>query len=741
MDKVWIDYIPWVYASIQLTVTIVVSILGAKYVRNEFLLQKNTINNHKQSSTVNFIKTTLHQYAMVSPLKPSVLCLWYCDNKDCKFTEHGIYKNYQIQRWRSSNALLSFVLCEGCVKQYQEPIKASEMEEKEIEIEYRTELHQCAEEFEVMSKMGFCKLWLKVIWKLRHVYCSLVVHVFDVLTDILVIISWLSFPDISGDNINPRVMAKSAIIVLGIHKLVSLIAFWTKERSIIRCLLQVLDLLIFEEIFLTHKKIITQFKLRASKDYYEKEGKQAIETTTTFKYVRNLEAIFESIPQSVCQSVFIMRTGWKSEGSGIVLVISILSILQSIISMTDSILNNDNIYMSLPKWERHKQRLPPTFPFIKHAISRLSEVIYRISLLSLFWTVCGGLSFAILIGVEFIFLAIIVCMFDRKRLSNIDDLILRFQMLIIMPSELVYALDHDGFYGTSSDDDWTHWRTKICIYGCIYTFLAPCTCCVGPATILSTLCFLGHDIFYIHMSVRIGLSMLEWIFVIIWPLIFIDADSYDFLYSSSHGLYVFIVGIVCYLIYSQYLYLFPNFELPHGVPVTSRWGYAFNGELEELQRIKMPKWQIERYQITNWRYNSIWYRTNKEIIIDTEQKYWDAQLKPSSFKPTKMNSRQTLSENERMVASDMKILKEVNKINRIKEGTTLAMFALSNNQHHIVDWLENEKGAKKHKELFDMADGITMDAKFARQFIDPEGTYFESSRRKTREAHQFENVL
>ena len=262
-----------------------------------------------------------------------------------------------------------------------------------------------------MSKMSFCKLWFKIVWKMRSVYCALAVHVFDILTDILVIVSWIYYPDVKGDGVDPQIMALCAIIVLAFHKVTSTILFWSKERYIIRCLLQFLDLLIFEEIYLSHKKIIHQFKIQSkslkdnSYDDDDKKDKEGIGTTTTFKFVRNLEAIFESIPQSILQLVFIIRTGWKSEGSGVFLVISVISIIQSIISMTNSILNNDNTYMALPKWKKHKQRLPPTIPFMKHAISRLSEVIYRICLCSLFWIVCGGLPFGILIGVECIILA------------------------------------------------------------------------------------------------------------------------------------------------------------------------------------------------------------------------------------------------------------------------------------------------------------------------------------------------
>lgn len=48
MDAVWFEYIPWVYASIQGIVTLVVSIIGAKYVRNEFLLQKSTVKQQTE---------------------------------------------------------------------------------------------------------------------------------------------------------------------------------------------------------------------------------------------------------------------------------------------------------------------------------------------------------------------------------------------------------------------------------------------------------------------------------------------------------------------------------------------------------------------------------------------------------------------------------------------------------------------------------------------------------------------
>ena len=65
------------------------------------------------------IDTTLHGYPMVGPFTPGQKDVWYCDNKTCGYTQHGVYRRYKIQNWRSSQFGKKFVLCDGCVRQYQ----------------------------------------------------------------------------------------------------------------------------------------------------------------------------------------------------------------------------------------------------------------------------------------------------------------------------------------------------------------------------------------------------------------------------------------------------------------------------------------------------------------------------------------------------------------------------------------------------------------------------------------------
>ena len=104
--------------------------------------------------------------------------------------------------------------------------------------------------------------WIKVVWKLRSVYSSFVIHTFDIITDVIVIITWWS--EESGENnetynVDTKLMAQTSIGIIIFHKIMSSFAVWISERSIIRVILQFFDLLIFFEIFKAHKKVISQY--------------------------------------------------------------------------------------------------------------------------------------------------------------------------------------------------------------------------------------------------------------------------------------------------------------------------------------------------------------------------------------------------------------------------------------------------------------------------------------------------
>eukprot|EP01084_Bolivina_argentea_P197291 338122_1 len=505
-----------------------------------------------------------------------------------------------------------------------------------IDIESKTEStkHQ---------QKGCCKLWIDTVWKMRGVYGGLAVHSFDVLTDILVISQWIKDENVKDDNINPQVMAYSAIAVMIFSKFISSAAIYIKEQNMCRCILQFFDLLIFVEIYETHRKIVCQVK---NKKIKAKDKNAVIESTLSFKYIRNFEAIFESIPESVLQLVYVMRTSS-------IQTIFILSICQSIVSMTNSILNNDYTQMQDDKFAKYKQRFPPTFGFLKHTICRLCEVTYRIGLLALFWTVCGGLPFAILLVVEFTFifgrLLILLKEIDEVQVDG-DTILLIINSLIVVPTEYVYAFGKKPYDTTIINEEkeggFIEFIELVILNCCC------CMCCCGAVVALCT----GGQVTFIPLT-RIGVSFIQFLILVFWSIIACAVAACDqqflILFDFHHGLSIFIVSFICYLMYTQYMFLFPNFALPLGVSVRSKFGYAYANELSELQKIKVPLTKMP-------------YRKQlgiKKYPISNEQAFWNEPFEYQNGKPL-----------------------------------TAAIIALSKGHHDIVQWLE-QKGATGHTDV------------------------------------------
>eukprot|EP01083_Nonionella_stella_P083066 229501_1 len=516
------------------------------------------------------------------------------------------------------------------------------------------------EETNNIKQKGFCGSWVKIVWKMRSVYSSLAVHSFDVLTDVLVIIQWLN-AEKPGDHIDPQIMAYCAIAVIAFSRVFSAIAIFVKERNLMRALLQLFDLLIFQEIYESHHKIVSQFKNKQLKD-----KKHPIESTLSFKYVRNMEAIFESVPEAVLQLVYVLRVGTTKLTNRE--IIFIISIVQSMVSMSNSILNNDYTRMQDEfdgEWAKYKQRLPPTFEFFKHAICRISEVIYRIGLLALFWTVCGGWAFGVLLFVELV----LICLRTGVMLEweyytfDADTVLLAISSIIVIPSEDVYGIagaPWHAFCGSAFLDPDDRDAAE-----CVVVLFANICCCLGPASFLAAISFLckdDHD-HYISLppAIRIGTSLYEIILLVIWAFVVDDGSRKHFLLDEEHGLVVFVVTCVCFLIFSQYRVLFPDFSLILDVSVRSKWGYAYSNELTELQKINVPLKKMPYKVVRQTRGGD---EQEVEFNITSKADFWDEPY--------------TYTEN--------------------KTGITAAMFALAKGNHDIVQWLE-ARGAVAHKNV------------------------------------------
>eukprot|EP01084_Bolivina_argentea_P030231 56047_1 len=445
--------------------------------------------------------------------------------------------------------------------------------------------------------MGLIKLWFKMVWKMRSIYASFAVHIFDVLTDILVILEWWNLENNGNDikNVDARVMSICGILIMFFHRFITTFVFWVKERNLFRCLLQFVDLLILQEIYIGHRMIVSQFR-NQSESY--KSTKNTINTSTSFKTIRSLEAVFESLPQSVLQLVFITRTSELNYyTSTTLLIISILSIVQSVISMANSILNSDNMYMNATKYKKHLQRLPPTIPFLKHALCRISEVVYRIGLLSLLWVVCGGTVFGIVAGFEL--LLILILAIGPAKVNKPPKKVTAAALFKFVPYIIVTPSDKLGSANLSRHIKHIFAGENHFLVAMMLCTLCCCLPCCTVSGLIASCCGLRKRSVGGPVVYRIGISLMEWVLLILWP--FIDETRWKYLFSDEHGLYLFIISFVCFLIFTQYLSLIPSFSLPINIDATKRFGQAFNGELEELKNIK-PKIPsiIRQYRIITW---------------------------------------------------------------------------------------------------------------------------------------------
>ena len=466
----------------------------------------------------------------------------------------------------------------------------------------------------------FIKLWIKTVWKLRSIYASVLFHFFDILTDILVIIQWWYEEKTNGEinDLDTQLLAKSSVVVLLFHKLMSTFVIFYSERDIRRAVFQFFDLLLLEEVFLAHFNIFGS----SSKSSNLSNSKQSnIDSTMTFKFLRSMEAIYESAPQAVLQLVYVMRRGKAS-------YIFVISIVQSIISMTNAILKDDNSRgMQGSIWKSYKKRLPPTKEFFQHAISRLAQVVTRIGIFSLLWVVCGGGVFSLILGFEMLSVLVQFMMQGTDELNgecnlSLQDLLLFLNSTILLPCELMFVRENDNpfkkWLSFQGCDDATYCDSATCIIGNVL-------CCLGCGTILTHSCNAcmvccsianGKELgatkirTYIWPVARAGVSFVELMIILVFGIFGKDNNdnndnnnnfnNKNYLFEWSHGLIMFSVCIFGFVITLTQSFLFPNFAMPDRIHPRSKWGLAFSGELIAMRRINTNiKHNIERSQIVD----------------------------------------------------------------------------------------------------------------------------------------------
>ena len=236
----------------------------------------------------------------------------------------------------------------------------------------------------------FLKLIGKEIWYTKSIYFTLFVHLFDSVTDYLLLIEWYFYSqklDTDNDGINYGGCFYLSILILLLYRIVSGIYLYNyHNKNIWYGIGQIFDVVIVYEL---------------------KESHLLYQRTENLHYLHKLEKSFESAPELLLQMYVMLRTinGIYTQNFSIV---ALLSIGFSFISLTTKIIADDK-YVFIDETGANKF-FPPTIPFIARCLFRSCEIIARLFIITLIAAYFGAWFFAF-----YMFLDILtnLMLFDR----------------------------------------------------------------------------------------------------------------------------------------------------------------------------------------------------------------------------------------------------------------------------------------------------------------------------------------
>ena len=182
------------------------------------------------------------------------------------------------------------------------------------------------------------------------------------------VIKQLVSPD-SDDNVNTFWYAFMSILVMIVYRVVSALAIF-KSLGWKSSLLQIFDLLLYREV-------------------YEAYMDERMKPTIHLRWIRRMEATFESAPQALLQMVFVLR----DTSQKFTTLIS-LSVILSIYFVASSVIRGRKSH-----WNR---KCLPHPKFIFRGLFRLFEISGRLGTIAVFWYCVGGFQTSILIFIIYI---------------------------------------------------------------------------------------------------------------------------------------------------------------------------------------------------------------------------------------------------------------------------------------------------------------------------------------------------
>eukprot|EP01084_Bolivina_argentea_P121821 215901_1 len=247
------------------------------------------------------------------------------------------------------------------------------------------------------------KDFLKIIWSKRAIYGQILVHVYDTATDFGVLIEWYLLAN-DGNNYNSIDMVALFWTAMGFLIMYRLLAAFigcitgyndyrnTDNKICIGCTccggwLGLLDVYIIKVV-------------------YDALYGDADEPTPRQKMIQLSEAIFESLPQVVLQSVFLIKgqNDHKLKANSSIYLVAI-SLAASLFSIANKYTWLDKNCVVDDAKEAKLSKKPPfvNFWYVLRVIWRFSFVSTRFTILSLLWSVLGGAFLGVFLVISWIY--------------------------------------------------------------------------------------------------------------------------------------------------------------------------------------------------------------------------------------------------------------------------------------------------------------------------------------------------
>eukprot|EP01083_Nonionella_stella_P029685 81649_1 len=315
------------------------------------------------------------------------------------------------------------------------------------------------------------KSYLKDVWSQRKLFFPLIIHFYDTATDIGVIYNWYELmkdeedPKTDYDSVDMKAFFWCGISFLLFYRILMLILSvfrWLDEDDEgewYHVLLVLIDLYIFAFIYESFNEangIITKNAERRQKNAQRKKQKREeinkqleiavekgqistdkaeaiqialndeveIEPGDAQMFVQMLEAVTESMPQIVLQSVFLIRSANDSseqlaEGSNMDLLL--FSVLASLFSISNKFVWLDKARGSIREIARSlkpRESFPDcvNYWYIMRAFWRLCHLLSKFVAFTLIWAVMGGAWLPIWAGTIYMVWSMIMV-----RYARVDD--------------------------------------------------------------------------------------------------------------------------------------------------------------------------------------------------------------------------------------------------------------------------------------------------------------------------------